>query len=165
MPETVVAVAALPEVLTLIVAGKDRVTPPVLALAVIWFAVPVTLVTPALLTVGFAAVPPMVIPALPEVTVLTPVTAPVDPLRLSTPVLFKVMLPPRATLPPPESPVPAVTVKDGLASMALVTPAVAMLIVPVFVIGPPVKPAPVLMRVTEPLVRSDKNAIAWETFD
>src|SRR5450631_273817 len=29
MPETVVAVAALREVLTLIVAGKDRVTPPV----------------------------------------------------------------------------------------------------------------------------------------
>ena len=95
----------------MMVAGSERVTPPVLALAVIWFAVPVMLVTPE---------------------------------------LVKVTEPPRATGPPPVSPVPGVTVIEGFANIALVTPPVAMEIVPVVVIGPPVKPGPVATFVTVP---------------
>ena len=64
---------------------------------------------------------------------------------------FKVVLPPRETEPPPVSAVPGVIVNDGFASMALVTPAVAMLNDPLEVIGPPVSPAPVPTLVTVPL--------------
>jgi hypothetical protein len=61
-----------------------------------------------------------------------------------------VIVPPKATVPPPDNPEPALIVIDGVASMALVTPPVAMLTVPVFVIGPPVNPAPVATLVTVP---------------
>jgi len=66
-------------------------------------------------------------------------------------LLVSVMVPPRATLPPPDNPDPAVTVTELFASMALVTPAEGMLIVPLPVIGPPVRPAPVAILVTVPL--------------
>src|SRR5205814_10280996 len=100
---------------------------------------PATLLnTPALLTVGLAAVHPIAMPAFPEVTELTPFTAPVDPLKLSTPVLatvgllavppmlipvlpdatestpvlLRVRVPPRDNEPPPESPVLVVMVTE-----------------------------------------------------
>lgn len=66
-------------------------------------------------------------------------------------LLASVTVPPKATVPPPDNPDPAATVIEGLVSMAFVTPAEGMLIVPLLVIGPPVKPAPVLMLVTVPL--------------
>ena len=61
------------------------------------------------------------------------------------------MVLPKATVPPPDNPAPAVIVTEGLASMVLVTPAEGILIVPVPVIGPPVRPAPVATLVTVPL--------------
>ena len=64
--------------------------------------------------------------------------------------LVRVIVPPRATVPPPDSPGPACTVTELLASMEFVTPAEGMLIVPLLVIGPPARPAPVLMLVTVP---------------
>ena len=85
---------------------------------------------------------------------------PVSPVPLATlvtvppklgAVLVSVMVLPKATVPPPDSPEPAVIVTEGLASMALVTPAEGMLMVPVLVIGPPVRPAPVATLVTVPL--------------
>ena len=75
------AVFAFPVVFTLIVAGNDSVTAPVLPLTLTWFAVLV---------------------------------------RLVTPVLFSVTDPPNETLPPPERPVPAVTVTELFCSWALV---------------------------------------------
>lgn len=85
---------------------------------------------------------------------------PVRPVPLATlvtvpPVLgavfVRVTVPPNATVPPPERPDPAVTVMELLASMAFVTPADGMLIMPLEVIGPPVNPAPVATLVTVPL--------------
>src|ERR1035438_602410 len=64
--------------------------------------------------------------------------------------LVSVIVPPKATVPPPDNPDPACTVTEELASMALVTPAEGMLIVPLDVIGPPVRPAPVPTLVTVP---------------
>src|ERR1700722_15349807 len=84
------------------------------------------------LRLTFPAVPP---PVRPEPAV-TPVIVPVA-------VLVSVTVPPKASVPPPDSPVPAFTVTDEFASMALVTPAARMLMVPLEVIGPPVRPAPV----------------------
>ena len=55
---------------------------------------------------------------------------------------FRVVLPPRGTEPPPVRSVPAVTVNVECCIIALVTPPVAMLRVPLVVIGPPVSPAP-----------------------
>src|SRR5437868_12863730 len=69
---------------------------------------------------------------------------------LRTPALFSVVLPPSATAPPPVNPEPAVTVNEGLASIPLVTPALAMLTVPELVMGPPASPAPVATLVTDP---------------
>lgn len=68
---------------------------------------------------------------------------------------LRVVLLPSATAPPPVSPVPAVTVTDECCSMVLVTPALAMLNVPLVVIGPPVRPAPppTLVTVPEPVPR------------
>lgn len=65
--------------------------------------------------------------------------------------LVNVMVPPNATVPPPDNPDPAVTVTELFASIVLVTPADGMLIVPLLVIGPPVNPAPVFTLVTVPL--------------
>src|SRR5271170_7502045 len=65
--------------------------------------------------------------------------------------LIGVVLPPNATKPPPVRPVPTGTVSDGLASMALLTPPVGMLSVPLPVIGPPVSPAPLATLVTVPV--------------
>jgi hypothetical protein len=65
-------------------------------------------------------------------------------------VLLSVIVPPSATVPPPVNPVPAVTVTELFASIALVTPAEGILIVPVDVIGPPVSPDPVATFVTVP---------------
>ena len=90
------------------------------------------------LTVGLAAVPPR----MPE-----PALVP----TLRTPVLVKFSVPPKGTEPPPLKPVPAFTVSEGLTSMAFVTPPGAMLSVPLVVIGPPVKPAPLTMFVTVPV--------------
>src|ERR1039458_7988068 len=66
--------------------------------------------------------------------------------------LVRVTVPPNATVPPPDNPGPAVTVTELLASMVLVTPLEGMLIVPLVVIGPPARPAPVLTPVTVPLL-------------
>src|SRR5580704_643889 len=46
---------------------------------------------------------------------------------LNTPVLLRFNVPPNATAPPPESPEPVLTVRDGFCSMGLVTPPEAML--------------------------------------
>src|ERR1022692_3782742 len=64
---------------------------------------------------------------------------------------LRLVLLPRATDPPPMSPVPAVTVREECCSMLLVTPAVAMLSAPVVVIGPPVRPEPLATLVTVPV--------------
>src|ERR1039458_3446382 len=64
---------------------------------------------------------------------------------------LSVVLPPNATEPPPVRSVPADTVSDGFASMALLTPPVAMLSEPLVVMGPPVRPAPLPTLVTVPL--------------
>ena len=61
------------------------------------------------------------------------------------------MLPPSETAPPPLSGLLAVTVSDEYCSMALVTPPVATLSVPLLVIGPPVNPAPLPTLVTVPV--------------
>ena len=83
---------------------------------------------------------------------------PVSPVPLPTlvtvppeAVLESVTVPPSDTVPPPDNPDPACTVIEGFASMAFVTPAEGILIVPLAVIGPPVRPAPVLTLVTVPL--------------
>ena len=78
-----------------------------------------------------------------------------EPVAESRPVLLRVTEPPRATLPPPLRPVPAVTESEGFCSMALVTPAVAMEMVPVVVMGPPVRPAPVSTSVSVPELPAD----------
>ena len=99
------------------------------------------LVTPP---AGMLIVPLLVMgpPVSPE-PVLTVVTVPPT-------VLVSVTVPPKATVPPPDNPEPACTVMEGFASMALITPAEGILIVPLAVIGPPVRPAPVLTLVTVP---------------
>ena len=53
-------------------------------------------------------------------------------------------------MPPPARPLPAATVSDGLASIELVTPPLAIAIVPLVEMGPPVRPAPVFTVVTVP---------------
>ena len=63
----------------------------------------------------------------------------------------RLVLPPKETDPPPVKGLLAVTVRDGCASMPLVTPPVAMLSVPLWVIGPPVSPAPLPTLVTVPV--------------
>ena len=55
-------------------------------------------------------------------------------------LLASVTVPPKATVPPPDNPDPACTVMDGFTSMLLMTPAAGMLIVPLVVIGPAVRP-------------------------
>ena len=65
-------------------------------------------------------------------------------------VLVRVIVPPNATVPPPDNPDPVCTVTEGFANMLFTTPAEGMLIVPLVVIGPPVSPAPVLTCVTVP---------------
>src|SRR5580658_10542837 len=65
-------------------------------------------------------------------------------------LLERVTLPPNATVPPPDNPDPASTLMEESASMLFVTPAAGILMVPVLLIGPPVRPAPVLMLVTVP---------------
>ena len=57
---------------------------------------------------------------------------------------------PKATKPPPVNPVLAVIVMELFANMAFVIPALGTDMVPLLVIGPPVKPAPVLMDVIVP---------------
>ena len=52
----------------------------------------------------------------------------------------RLVLPPRDTAPPPVNGLLAVTVKDEFASIALVTPPVAMLSVPLVVMGRPSVP-------------------------
>lgn len=52
------------------------------------------------------------------------------------------------TAPPPVRSVPGATVSEGFASIALLTPPVATLSVPLPVIGPPVKPVPLVTLVT-----------------
>jgi hypothetical protein len=99
-------------------------------------------VTPA---AGILIVPVVVTgPPVRPAPVLTLVTVPPEA------VLVSVTVPPSATVPPPDNPDPAFTVMEGFASMVLVTPAAGILIVPVAVIGPPVRPAPVLTLVTVP---------------
>src|SRR5712692_3492057 len=70
---------------------------------------------------------------------------------LNTPVLARVSEPPRASVPPPLKPEPVFKVTEGLASIALVTPVAAILMLPVLVMGPPVSPAPVFTLVTVPV--------------
>jgi hypothetical protein len=65
-------------------------------------------------------------------------------------VFVRVTVPPNATVPPPDNPEPAFTVMEEFASIAFVTPADGILIVPLVVIGPPFRPAPVLTVVTVP---------------
>jgi len=65
-------------------------------------------------------------------------------------VLVSVMVLPKATVPPPDNPAPAVIVTEGLASMVLVTPR-GNTDSAGPVIGPPVRPAPVATLVTVPL--------------
>ena len=90
--------------------------------------------------------------------VIGPPVSPVPLLTLVTvppelgDALVIVTVPPKATVPPPDNPGPACTVTNGLASRSFVTPAEGMLMVPLVVIGPPVRPAPVLMPVTVPLL-------------
>src|SRR5208282_5730896 len=60
----------------------------------------------------------------------------VTPVMVPSAVLVSVTVPPSATVPPPDNPVPAFTVTEEFASMAFVTPALGMLIVPLVVIGP-----------------------------
>ena len=92
----------------------------------------------------------------PEVVMVPPVN-PVPAVMLVTvppelgEELVSVIVPPKATVPPPDIPVPAVTVTDGFASIAFEMPAFGTLIVPVVVIGPPVSPAPVATFVTVPV--------------
>jgi hypothetical protein len=90
---------------------------------------------------------PVIGPPVRPVPLATLVTVPPEPGEL----LVSVMVPPKATVPPPDNPDPAVTVMEGLASMAFATPADGMLMVPLPVIGPPVRPAPVATLVTVPL--------------
>jgi len=64
---------------------------------------------------------------------------------------LSVVLPPNAHRTPPSGLAPGDIVSDEFASMALLTPAVAMLNEPVPVIGPPVNPAPLPTLVTVPV--------------
>ena len=106
----------------------------------------IVFVTPPL---GMLIVPLLVIgPPVKPAPVATFVTVPPNP----GDALVSVIVPPNATVPPPDNPDPAFTVTEGFASIVFVTPAVEMLIVPLLVIGPPAKPAPVAMLVTVPLV-------------
>jgi hypothetical protein len=89
---------------------------------------------------------PVIVPPLRPVPAATLVTVPP---RLGA-LFVSVIVPPKATVPPPDNPVPGFTVIDGVASMALVTPPVAMLSVPVLVIVPPASPAPATTLVTVP---------------
>ena len=100
----------------------------------------VTLVNPAPLPVKLLAV---ILPV--KVLLLAPKSG---TFVLST---FSVTALPSVAVPPPVRPEPAVTVTDGLASMAFVTPPVAMLSVPLPVMGPPVSPAPLPTLVTVPV--------------
>ena len=101
----------------------------------------IVFVTPA---DGMLIVPVLVIgPPVRPAPVLTLVTVPVA-------VLASVTVPPKATMPLPVNPVPACTVRELFASMEFVTPADGMLIVPLDVMGPPARPAPVLTLVTVP---------------
>src|ERR1700674_2479470 len=103
------------------------------------------LVTPA---AGMLIVPLLVIgPPVRPAPVATLVTVPPE---LGA-ELVSVIVPPNATVPPPDNPDPACTVMEGLPSMLLLTPAERILIVPLLVIGPPVRPAPVATLVTVPL--------------
>ena len=103
------------------------------------------LVTPA---DGMLMVPvPVIGPPVRPAPVATSVTVPP---KLGA-ELVSVIVPPKGTLPPPDNPDPAVIVTELFASMVLVTPAEGMLMVPVPVIGPPVRPAPVATLVTVPL--------------
>src|SRR5262249_34157929 len=67
---------------------------------------------------------------------------------LVTPPLFSVTEPPSATAPPPDRPVPALLATAVVCNMAFVPPPAAMLTVPVPVMDPPVRPAPVSTSVT-----------------
>src|SRR5580693_6930369 len=96
---------------------------------------------------GILMVPVLVIvPPVKPAPVLTLVTVPPEPGE----ALVSVTVPPKATVPPPDNPDPARTLMEESASRVFVIPPVGMLIVPVLVIGPPVKTAPVLMLVTVP---------------
>src|SRR5580658_530347 len=102
------------------------------------------LVTPR---AGMLMVPVLVIvPPVSPAPVLTLVTVPPEPGE----ALVSVTVPPKATVPPPDNPDPATTLTEESASMVFVTPPAGILMVPVLVIGPPVRPAPVLMLVTVP---------------
>ena len=101
-------------------------------------------VTPA---AGMLIVPVLVIvPPVNPAPVLMLVTVPPE----LGEALVSVTVPPNATVPPPDNPDPASTLIEESASMLFVTPAAGILMVPVLVIGPPVRPAPVLMLVTVP---------------
>src|SRR5271155_1280656 len=102
------------------------------------------LVTPR---AGMPMVPVLVIgppvKAAPELMVVT-----VSPEKGAA--LVSVPVPPIPAVPPPDNPDPATTLMEESASMLLLTPRAGMLMVPVLVIGPPVRPAPVLTLVTVP---------------
>jgi hypothetical protein len=70
------------------------------------------------------------------------------PVSERTPALLNEVELPSAIVPPPLNRVPAVIVNDELAGIEFATPPFAMSRVPLLVIGPPVKPAPVLTAVT-----------------
>jgi hypothetical protein len=89
---------------------------------------------------------PVIVPPVRPFPAVTLVTVPP---KLGA-VLVKVIVLPRATVPPPDNPVPAFTVMEGVDSIAFVTPPVAMPIVPVLVIVPPDSPAPAATLVTVP---------------
>ena len=102
------------------------------------------LVTPS---AGMLIVPVLVIvPPVSPAPVLTLVTVPPE----LGEVLVRVTVPPSATVPPPDSPDPATTLMEESANMLFVTPRSGILMVPLLVIGPPVRPAPVLMLMTVP---------------
>ena len=61
-----------------------------------------------------------------------------------------VTVPPKATVPPPDIPVPACTVMEGFGQQGVRHTGSAMLIVPLLLMGPPVRPAPVPTLVTVP---------------
>src|SRR5580693_7401437 len=90
------------------------------------------------------------------VLVIVPPVSPAPVLMLVTvppelgEALVSVTVPPNATVPPPDNPDPATTLMEESASMLFVTPPAAILMVPLLVIGPPVRPAPVLTLVTVP---------------
>src|SRR5579864_2768423 len=61
----------------------------------------------------------------------------------NTPAFFRVTAPPKATTPPPLSPDPAETVREGCCNMALVTPAAGIFKLSVPLVPPPLSPLPV----------------------